>query len=236
MDAVPYIDPHSARTLIPVRYLADALGVSTHWDANTQQVALVCSTYNIIMTIGFTDLTVNGQTFQMDVAPVIKDARTYLPARYVANALGYSVDWKAANQIVFIWPSGIPEPDYNNTKAQAQRDSQKFSIPGYAIPSGTQVTVSDSDTNPQLGTGTDIEVVLHMIGFTEPIGQQVSDLQNILSQHLDQDTMLQIMTVVNQKITAGANSPNVEKYFKLDGKSILIEADGGEIYVSVGNF
>jgi len=29
----------------------------------------------------------------------------------------------------------------------------------------------------------------HMIGVAEPISQQVSDLQNILSQHLDQDAV-----------------------------------------------
>jgi hypothetical protein len=39
----------------------------------------------------------------MDVAPVIKEGRTYLPARYVAEALGYRVDWDGASKIA---PSG----------------------------------------------------------------------------------------------------------------------------------
>ena len=34
MDAAPYIDASSGRTLVPVRYLADALGATTNWDAD----------------------------------------------------------------------------------------------------------------------------------------------------------------------------------------------------------
>ncbi|MBC7344939.1 MAG: copper amine oxidase N-terminal domain-containing protein, partial [Clostridia bacterium] len=39
-------------------------------------------------TIGETKYVVNGQPFFMDVAPYIKNGRTYLPVRYVAYALG----------------------------------------------------------------------------------------------------------------------------------------------------
>jgi hypothetical protein len=33
---------------------------------------------------------------------VIRDGRTYLPAKYVAEALGYTVSWDAATQTVSI--------------------------------------------------------------------------------------------------------------------------------------
>jgi len=38
-------------------------------------------------------MTVNQAPVQMDVAPEIKDGRTMLPARWVAEALGAEVDW-----------------------------------------------------------------------------------------------------------------------------------------------
>ena len=41
-----------------------------------------------VFTIGSTSYTMNGQSVTMDVAPYIKDGRTFLPLRYVANALG----------------------------------------------------------------------------------------------------------------------------------------------------
>ncbi|MFZ5633587.1 MAG: stalk domain-containing protein [Bacillota bacterium] len=39
-------------------------------------------------TIGQTTYKMNGYTYTMDIAPYIKDGRTYLPLRYVAQALG----------------------------------------------------------------------------------------------------------------------------------------------------
>ncbi len=56
------------------------------------------------MTTGSATLTVNGQTQTKYVAPLINDGRTYLPARWVAEALGYSVGWDVANKIVVIYP------------------------------------------------------------------------------------------------------------------------------------
>jgi N-acetylmuramoyl-L-alanine amidase len=47
-------------------------------------------------------ITTNGKTTQMDSAPLIENGRTYLPARYIAEALGYTVQWNAAGQTVNI--------------------------------------------------------------------------------------------------------------------------------------
>ncbi len=100
MDVPPFIA--NGRLLVLVRYLANALGARTDWDANTQTVAVNTSVYNIQIAIGSTTLTVNGQTQAMDQAPVIKDGRTYLPARYVAEALGYDVSWDASSRTVAV--------------------------------------------------------------------------------------------------------------------------------------
>jgi len=90
------------RVMVPVRYLADALGAQTSWDASTETVTIIKGGTTIVMTVGSKTLTVNGKTSQMDVAPVIGyngkvssiyGARTYLPARYVAEALGATVNY-----------------------------------------------------------------------------------------------------------------------------------------------
>jgi hypothetical protein len=108
MDAAPYIDQSSGRVLVPVRYLANALGERIVWDAATQTVTVIGyaapsgDSMTISMVIGSTTLTVNGQTQTMDQAPVIRDGRTYLPARYVAEAFGDNVSWDAASQTVTV--------------------------------------------------------------------------------------------------------------------------------------
>ncbi|MEN6391943.1 MAG: copper amine oxidase N-terminal domain-containing protein [Syntrophomonas sp.] len=53
--------------------------------------------------IGSTKLTINGAETTMDVAPYIKDGRTFLPLAYVAQALGVTpanILWDGANQTV----------------------------------------------------------------------------------------------------------------------------------------
>jgi hypothetical protein len=58
-----------------------------------------------VFKIGATSYTLNGNTVSMDVAPYIKDSRTFLPLRYVANALGVvdsNIMWDAASQKVTI--------------------------------------------------------------------------------------------------------------------------------------
>jgi hypothetical protein len=126
MDAAAYIDPTSGRTLVPVRYLADALGATTNWDGTTHTVTVTTTVYTIQLVIGSARLTVDGQAQTMDAAPVINNGRTYLPARWVAQAMGYDVDWDAANKIVVIYPmSSIGEPAYNFVIAQAQQNAAK---------------------------------------------------------------------------------------------------------------
>jgi len=58
---------------------------------------------NGTFVIGSTSYTINGATLTMDVAPYIKDGRTFLPLAYVAQALGVTatnIIWDATNQTV----------------------------------------------------------------------------------------------------------------------------------------
>lgn len=113
MDATPFIE--NSRTYVPVRYLALALGVAEEdilWDANARTVTLKLDNVTLRLTIGSKTLYVNGEAKQMDVAPVIKNGRTYLPARWVAEAFGYGVRWDEAAKTVLVCPPGqVVEPE-----------------------------------------------------------------------------------------------------------------------------
>ena len=45
------------------------------------------------MTLGSDVLTVNNKSSQMDTTAIIKDDRTFIPVRFVAEALGLEVEW-----------------------------------------------------------------------------------------------------------------------------------------------
>ena len=56
----------------------------------------------IVLTIGQKEALVFGKTKANDVAPKIVNERTMLPARFVAESLGASVDWDEAKQLVTV--------------------------------------------------------------------------------------------------------------------------------------
>jgi hypothetical protein len=103
MDVSPFIS--NGRAFVPARFLADALGAQTSWDATTRTVTLTKGDTTIGMTIRSATLTVNGATSWSDVAPMIRDGRTFLPGRWVAEALGCTVSWDEATQTMTVLPS-----------------------------------------------------------------------------------------------------------------------------------
>ena len=59
-------------------------------------------TYTIILKIGVTSFTVNGETRTLDSPPIIKNSRTLLPIRAVVEALGGTVDWISESKAIII--------------------------------------------------------------------------------------------------------------------------------------
>lgn len=103
MDASPFLE--SGRAMVPVRYLALALGIpedGIQWSASARTVTLAKEGTTIVLATGGSIMYVNDRPVQMNAAPVLRQGRIYLPARYVAEALGYTVEWNAGEQAVLI--------------------------------------------------------------------------------------------------------------------------------------
>jgi hypothetical protein len=103
MDVAPYIK--NGRTYLPVRFVADALGVNEDnivWDPVKASVTVFKGDRIAQMTIGSNALMVNGVELTMDAVPEIVDGRTMLPVRWVAQALGANIDWDAETQTVTV--------------------------------------------------------------------------------------------------------------------------------------
>lgn len=87
-DAAPYVA--DSRTMVPIRALSETFGAEVDFKDNV--VTIVDGDTTVVMNIGETTYTVNGEEKTMDVAPVIGSGdRTYVPVRFVAEALGYKV-------------------------------------------------------------------------------------------------------------------------------------------------
>lgn len=86
MDIAPYIK--DGRTMIPIRYLAEALEMKVSWDAKTRTVFLEDDNFKIEIPVDTNKIIVNGEERESDVMPEIKSGRTMLPIANIARALG----------------------------------------------------------------------------------------------------------------------------------------------------
>ncbi len=95
------------RTLLPIRWIAEPLGAIVGWDGVEKKVTITLGSTKIELWIGKNIAKVNGNNTPIDpnnakVVPIIKDGRTMLPVRYVAENLGCEVGWDAKTQTVTI--------------------------------------------------------------------------------------------------------------------------------------
>jgi hypothetical protein len=97
------------------------------------------TTANVVFTIGSTSYTVNGVTQTMDVAPYVKNDRTYLPVRYVAQALGVSND-------NILYNNGVVTLMKDNTIVQLTIGSNVMVVNGVSVTMDTPAEISNDRT------------------------------------------------------------------------------------------
>lgn len=88
------------RTLVPVRFIAEAFGADVSWDGDSKKVTVKNGENTIELYIDKAEITVNGETSALDAAAQISGGRTMLPLRAVSEALGKEVFWDARGLIV----------------------------------------------------------------------------------------------------------------------------------------
>lgn len=90
------------RTLVPLRAIFEALGATVEWDQGTKTVSSELNGTAIKLTIGENTLYKNGEAITIDVAAMIMNGRTLVPARAIAEAYGVGVEWDSATRTVIL--------------------------------------------------------------------------------------------------------------------------------------
>ena len=73
------------------------LGSKVVWSTKNRQVTIAEQNREIVLTIGSTSVQVDGETFQLDCPAAIVNDRTFVPPRFVSEALGAAVHWHEAD-------------------------------------------------------------------------------------------------------------------------------------------
>jgi hypothetical protein len=91
---------------VPLRGIFESLGASVVY-ANGE-INAQGNGRSVSLHIGSTQASVNGQAQTLDVAPFVVGASTYVPLRFVSQALGAGVNYDATNKIVALSNGGAP--------------------------------------------------------------------------------------------------------------------------------
>jgi len=109
---VPVI--REGRTFLPIRALIETIGGSVKWNAQLRQVTITLPYRNTTIDLWInknwariTDSYGNVSWKQIEVGnskvvPFIKNDRTYLPLRFIAETLGFKVNWDGVLEIISV--------------------------------------------------------------------------------------------------------------------------------------
>ena len=97
-DQIPVIE--NGRTLVPLRAIFEKIGADVEWNEDTQTVIATKDDTKISLTIDNTAASKNGESITLDVPAKVKNGRTLVPVRFVADCFGVDVDWDGTMQRV----------------------------------------------------------------------------------------------------------------------------------------
>lgn len=83
----------AGRTIVPIRAVVEAMGGKVEWEASTKKITLKARGNTVVMWLNKTDITVNVVSKKMDIAPISKNDRTFVPVRFAAENINTKVDW-----------------------------------------------------------------------------------------------------------------------------------------------
>lgn len=142
MDVVPFTK--DARTLLPIRYVVEAIGGKIEWFQNTQETSITVDSTNIIMKVGEPTATVNGVVKPIDstnpkVMPLNVGRRVFIPLRFVLESIDSEVIWDPYVKLITI---RYPKPELflfdgakyslkypSNWKRETDKDDSVFISP-----------------------------------------------------------------------------------------------------------
>jgi DNA-binding protein Fis len=190
-DAQPFIDSQG-RTQTPARYIGEALGTTVSWDATARKATFEKSSKKLILYIDKKEYDLNGQKMKMDTAALIKNNRTFVPARYVAEAFGATVRWDSVIKTVYI-----------ELKPEATNGDKV--VGGFKVPSDTEVIVTKIQLKDY------VEAAFQLNFYRDDYERQKVDLKEMLLQQFESDLVDKIIAYVNRKKSEDDELPG--KYF-----------------------
>lgn len=92
----------NGRTMVPLRKIFESMGAIVDWDNSTKTAIATDERCIVHATINSNTMKINGTPKTLDVTPQLINGRTLVPARFVAEAFGATVDLDSDTSTVII--------------------------------------------------------------------------------------------------------------------------------------
>lgn len=92
----------NGRALLGLRETFDRLGAVVYYDSSTRRITAWRAERTIEITIGRGEAIVDGNSVHLDQPPIIEGNTTYVPLRFIGEALGAGVKYVGSRNSVYI--------------------------------------------------------------------------------------------------------------------------------------
>ncbi len=148
----------SGRVFVPLRGVFENLGATVVY--SNGQINATGNGRDISLHIGSTAATVNGQPDTIDVAPFIVGESTYVPLRFVSQALGAGVNWDESSQTVAITLAGA-----NVQPEEQQPYAADDSLRRVRLRASRFAAAADSVLRPAARAGSELHLDAGLLGM-----------------------------------------------------------------------
>ncbi len=142
----------AGRVFVPLRGVFENLGATVVYANGV--INATGRGHNVSLRVGSQTATVDGQQQTVDVAPFIIGASTYVPLRFVSQALGASVNYDGTNRIVALGTNGRNGPPGQTITPLPQARRGEITLAGETPARGAEVTSRRPTIEATFGGGT----------------------------------------------------------------------------------
>ncbi|SDD64068.1 Copper amine oxidase N-terminal domain-containing protein [Paenibacillus sp. UNCCL117] len=115
LSSAPYL--LNDTTMVPLRFVGEALGADIQWDAATRSITLTYGTQSLQLAVDSNEATQDGKAVQLDQPAVIVNESTMVPLRFIAEYFNYTVSFDPADKTITL-VSRQAQPVQTETKTE----------------------------------------------------------------------------------------------------------------------
>ncbi|MDO5028679.1 MAG: copper amine oxidase N-terminal domain-containing protein [Bacillota bacterium] len=100
-----------SRTYIPLRLVAENLGLDVFYNGENKEVKISKDKKEILLYLDKDQAIINKESYKLDQAPYLKESRTMVPLRFIAESLDQEVYWNQKSKTAIIGKAQSPRKD-----------------------------------------------------------------------------------------------------------------------------